>query len=128
MFKNLNVFKMAHAMATHAGARQAVVAQNIAHADTPGYRAKDIVPFSQLYEKREVFAGQHATRKTHLLGTRDVSAQIIVSEKAGSDPNENSVSIEEQMLNAVEVKRQHDRAVSIYKSALGILRTSIRHQ
>ena len=45
MFENLQIFRMAHAMAAHAGARQTVVARNMANADTPGYTAQDIAPF-----------------------------------------------------------------------------------
>ena len=36
-----------------------------------------------------------------------------------------TVSIEEEMLKAVEVTRQHDRALAIYKSSLSILRSSL---
>ena len=46
MFENLQVFKIAHAMAVHAGKRQSVIAANMANADTPGYRARDVAPFS----------------------------------------------------------------------------------
>ena len=44
MFADLDIFRLAHAMARHAGSRQSVIAQNIANADTPGYRRKT-VPF-----------------------------------------------------------------------------------
>ena len=57
MFEKLEIFRMSHAMATHAGARQAVVAQNMANADTPGYAARDLAPFKTLYET----AGRHAS-------------------------------------------------------------------
>ena len=45
MFYDLNVFKTAYAMATHAGQRQAVIARNMANADTPGYQTRDIESF-----------------------------------------------------------------------------------
>ena len=50
MFSDLNVFKTAFAMAAHAGKRQAVIAQNVSNADTPGYAAKDVPDFSSTYE------------------------------------------------------------------------------
>ena len=49
MFSNLTVFKTAHAMAVHAGARQALIAQNVANADTPGYRARDLPSFAESF-------------------------------------------------------------------------------
>jgi flagellar basal-body rod protein FlgB len=51
MYQNLSIFQAAGAMAKHAGARQAVVAQNVANADTPGYRAQTIAPFTEVFEK-----------------------------------------------------------------------------
>ena len=41
MFEGLEIFQLAGGVARHAASRQAVVAQNIANADTPGYRARD---------------------------------------------------------------------------------------
>ena len=42
MYESLDIFRTAAAMARHAGARQTVVAENIANADTPGYAGRDI--------------------------------------------------------------------------------------
>ena len=126
MFDNLNVFKMARALAVHAGTRQTVIAQNIANADTPGYRARDIPPFQDIYNLSGNQSSQRASRPAHLR-TSNLAGQIDVQLRdAGfASPNENDVSLELEMLHAVDVKRQHDRAVSIYSSALNILRTSV---
>ncbi len=126
MFEKLEIFRTAQAMAVHAGARQAVVAQNMANADTPGYAAREIVPFKAVMEAGNSGIGQKATRAGHLNGTNN-SLQFDVSETrdALADPNGNSVSLEEEMIKAVDVKRQHDMALAIYKSSLTILRTAI---
>ncbi|TMV07105.1 FlgB family protein [Ruegeria sediminis] len=125
MFSDLNVFKMAYAMATHAGQRQAVIARNMANADTPGYRARDIAGFGSAYSD-SLGAEMAATREGHLnraaQGARGWDDFPVASRQ---DPNGNSVSLEEQMLKAVEVKRQHDRALAIYRSSLGVLRASL---
>lgn len=126
MHQNLTVFRMAHALASHAGARQAVIAQNIANADTPGYRPLDVTPFSDLIG-RQADARQKATRARHLNGlAASFNPDTQVKPASGhTNPNGNAVALEEQMMHAVEVKRQHDRALAIYKSTLGILRTSL---
>ena len=49
MFEGLEIFQLAGATARHAAARQAVVAQNIANADTPGYRARDVADFAETW-------------------------------------------------------------------------------
>ncbi len=121
MFTDLNVFKMAHAMATHAGRRQAVVAQNMANSDTPGYGARDIPAFADLLGQTGATT-MRRTRAGHLAQFSDQSARPSsgIATRGG-----NTVSIEEEMLKAVEVTRQHDRALAIYKSSLSILRSSL---
>ena len=126
MFDNLNVFNMARALAVHAGTRQTVIAQNIANADTPGYRARDIPPFQDVYALSERQPPLRVTRVSHL-NSDSPAKQIDVQlrDTGPASPNGNDVSLELEMMHAVDVKRQHDRAVSIYSSALNILRTSI---
>ncbi len=126
MYKSLAVFETAHAMATHAGQRQAIVAENIAHADTPGYRARDLPPFTDSY--KAAGAGQKATRDGHLFGQSGTAISPAVEDRSPATSNGNSVSLESEMLKAVEVRRQHDRALAIYRSSLNILRTSIGRQ
>lgn len=125
MFQNLKVFQLSYAMATHAGARQAVIAQNIAHADTPGYQPRDLRPFAEMVE-----TGQpqlRATRARHLNGAQggELSLQAVDRALSGTNPNGNAVTLEQEMLHAVDTKRQHDRALAIYKSSLSILRSAI---
>ena len=122
MFQNLDVFRTAMAMARHAGLQQAYSAQNIANADTPGYRAKAVPEFTSTL--RQSMMGQRATRAEHLNGM--IGRQVDEVERDNVvDPNGNSVSLEEEMVYAVEAKRAHDRALAIYRSNLNILRTSL---
>ncbi|MEL6798262.1 MAG: flagellar basal body protein [Pseudomonadota bacterium] len=45
MLEQPQIMRLAQAMAQHAVARQALIAQNMANADTPGYRARDVAPY-----------------------------------------------------------------------------------
>jgi flagellar basal-body rod protein FlgB len=129
MFTSLDVFKMSHAMAVHAGQKQAIAAQNVANSDTPGYKAMDLIAFSDTYATDvadPTMGAQRATRPGHLHGHEAVaSADPIVDHSNAAAPNGNTVSLEGEMLKSLSAKRQHDRALAIYKSALTILRTSI---
>jgi flagellar basal-body rod protein FlgB len=126
MFENLDIFRLSKAVATHAGTRQATIAQNISNADTPGYRARDLPSFGDLYDLDDGTPAFRSTRARHLNGS-DQFAQTEpgLRDSGPSSPNGNNVSLELEMLHAVDVKRQHDRAVSIYKSGLNVLRTSL---
>lgn len=122
MFNTLNVFNMAHAMAEHAAYRQTVVARNIANADTPGYRARDIAPFSDLVSEAGEFA-MRASRPAHLNGAGlrwdEFDARPMF------EPGRNTVSLEEEMVKAAEIRSEHKRALAIYRSSLNILRSSL---
>ncbi|WP_407493732.1 FlgB family protein [Pseudooceanicola sp. MF1-13] len=126
MFTSLDLFRTAHAMASHAGKRQAVIASNIANADTPGYRAKTVAAFTDVYQGGGP-TGMRASRSGHLNATSGSARNIIpfTDTTAEVSPNGNSVSLEEEMLKGVEAQRQHQRAITIYRSGLTILRTSI---
>ena len=40
-------------------------------------------------------------------------------------PNGNTVSLEDEMVKAADVRHQHELALAVYSSALNILRTSL---
>lgn len=130
MFQHLTVFETAHAMAVHAGQRQALIAQNVANADTPGFVGRDLPSFQEIYASDDGWSQmQRATRAGHLHGTssQDIDG-IIKEDRSFASPDGNTVSLDTEMLRAVDAKRQHDRSLAIYKSALNILRTSLGRQ
>ncbi|UWQ99210.1 FlgB family protein [Rhodobacteraceae bacterium S2214] len=125
MYQNLELFQTSGAIARHAGSRQAVVAQNIANADTPGFRALQVPSFSEAVKNSGVGA-MKMTRSNHLHG--DIKATVIarVTESAAEpSPNGNSVSIEDEMLHSVEVTREHSRALAIYRHGLTVIRATL---
>lgn len=125
MYEKLEIFQMARSMAAHATARQSVVARNIANADTPGYRAQQVAAFADTYQSEHSGSGPSRTRATHL-ATADSTPSVSVHTGATeTSPNGNSVSLEQEMMNASEVRLQHDTALAVYKSAMNILRTSL---
>ncbi len=124
MFSSLDMFRMSHAMARHAGLRQAVIAENIANADTPGYRTRDIASFAESY--RTAGSGLRTTRPGHGGGQASgFDLQIRDATEGEDNPNGNSVSLESEMMKGVQVQQQHDRALAVYRNGLSILRASL---
>ncbi len=113
MFDNLELFELATARARHATARQHVVAQNIANADTPRYRAQTMSSFEDMYRS----LGTDGLSRADFSRTYDARTPM--------SPNGNSVSLELEMVAGVDAQRSHSRALNVYQSALNILRTSI---
>ena len=113
MFENLELFGLAQARARHAAARQAQVARNVANADTPGYRARDVAAFEDAF--RAAGGGDGPPR----LSLRTIDAG------GPESPNGNTVSLEAEMVRAVQAQRDHSRALNVYRSAMTVLRTSL---
>lgn len=126
MTQNMNIFQLASQLAAHATQRQALIAQNTANADTPGYKAKDLTPFAESFSNNGGMALK-ATRAGHLApNTGSGTAEVVIDSLFGAEsPNGNSVSLEDQMVRAAETRQQHDLAIGIYQKSLQILRTSM---
>ncbi len=123
MFETLEVTRMARALAAHAGARMGLVAGNLANADTPGYRARDLPDFAQVYGEA---ADLRATRAGHLAGGPSASARpVLLPAGLAGSPNGNSVSIEGEMVRAADIRQQHDMALAIQRSVSVITRTAL---
>ena len=117
MFASLDILRMAQAFASHAATRQQAIAENIANADTPGYRARDVVPFS------EFWAAQH--RPDQAPPPRPTDLVRPDPQQEGMEPNANGVSLEHEMTRAASARQQYDMALGIYATARDILRASI---
>ena len=113
MLDDLNIFAIAGAKARHAAARQAVIAQNVANADTPGYRARDLEPFEKTLHR---IGRENATGSPRVIEVQSLGA---------GSPNGNSVSVEDEMMRAGAAVRDHEIASTIYAKALSMMRTAL---
>lgn len=127
MTDSLDILRMAQSMAQHAARRQAVIARNIAHADTPGFRAQDIPDFAEIYAApaRDPLV-MRTTRAGHIAPDPAPPRLRAGDTARGSEsPDGNTVSLEIEMMRAVDARRQHDMALTIYSKSLDLLRASM---
>ena len=105
--------------------RQSVLAQNIANADTPHYRARDVTPFA------EVLAGNTtpalATTQAGHIQPGGAGAGRVVSDRRASEeaPDGNAVSLEDQALKVAENDTAHQLATGLHHSWMGMFRTAL---
>jgi flagellar basal-body rod protein FlgB len=112
---------LAASAAKHAARRSAVIANNVANADTPGFRALDVAPFSPDLGAE---MPMRATRPGHL-GAATEGPRSRTIEDVTPDPNGNTVTLEDQILRGIEAQRAHGRAVTIYSTALDMMRAGL---
>lgn len=123
MFEKLGLTAMAQALASHAGMRTGLVAQNMANADTPGFKARDLPDFAQVWREG---ASLRATRSGHLgsaPGARS-TAEPVEDLRFGA-PNGNTVSLEAEMVKAAQARQSHEMALSIARVSSDIIRISL---
>ena len=102
-----------------------MTAANMANADTPGFRALSMPAFAETFDAAQQPVAMRATRANHM-GIGDVATTAMEEfAHAEASPNGNTVSLEQEMINSVEIQREHDRALAIYKHSLDVIRMSI---
>ncbi|WP_366656458.1 flagellar basal body rod protein FlgB [Fodinicurvata sp. EGI_FJ10296] len=134
----LSIFQLIGQRLNWVGQRQDVTAQNIANASTPGYQSEDLVPFESHLRRspgaRNVV--QVATHSAHIghpaSGSRATAhdggsavRQERVRDPAEVDPNGNSVSLEQELMNVAENAANHEMALNLYRKQMGMIRTAI---
>ncbi|CAM4064173.1 FlgB family protein [Palleronia rufa] len=118
---DIGVSSLASALASHAAARQELVARNIANADTPDYRATDLAPFAEQLDG----PAMKATRDGHLDVDTSTTRAETVERPGQPSPNGNTVSLEMEMMQAAGIRQQHDMALSVYTATRDILSTAL---
>lgn len=128
MLNRLPVFALTSARQAYATARNAVLTGNIANADTPGFKARDLDRFDpgRALEPRGKDAPT-ATRPGHSRATPPVEEGFAGRIMATSEeaPDGNTVSIEEQLVVAAENRGSFDLASGLYAKNLAMLRIAI---
>ncbi len=123
---DLSILRTAQAMASYANQRQSLVAANVANADTPGYKARDIASFSKTFNQPDQSFTLRTTRPGHLqTSAPSPGVSNVIFSKGEQSPNGNTVSLETEMTKAVELRQQYDMALGIYQKSINILRTSL---
>ncbi len=116
MLKSINILNLTSSMASHAAQRHAIVAENIANSDTPGYKAQDIQPFADVYKTAK------------LQGSDPQMGQFQTIETTMGDahsPNGNSVSLEDQMMRSAQTQNDHAMALMLYKKSLSMMKMAV---
>ena len=128
---DMSLFRMARQQMDWLGDRQTVLAQNIANADTPNYRAKDLRKLSFERELRDNIqpVRMQATSGTHLQGSvqkPDIRVEELrAREVYETNPNDNGVALEEQMMKVSDTQMNYQLASNIYHKNMMMLRTAI---
>jgi flagellar basal-body rod protein FlgB len=111
-------------------ARQDVLSQNVANADTPGYMARDVKPvdFSDILKgETRTAPGLTVTDQRHIAIQPDTASSFenTNTPDTESNPTGNTVSLEEEMIKVADTQGQYAAAANLYSKMMGMLQTAI---
>ena len=124
MLETLSVTRTAEQLAAYAGSRLGLIARNVAQADTPGYKAVDLEDFADSYQDSGT-AAMRATRAGHFSSPGQMMEPVVQTDGGEMSPDGNTVSLSHEMVKSVAVRKQHDMALAVYRSAADIIRASL---
>jgi flagellar basal-body rod protein FlgB len=107
---------LASSQAQWLAARQTTIASNVANANTPGYQARDVTPFSMMLDQTAL--SLTATNPRHI----DAGAELAPTQKISKTDSweifhsGNSVALEQEMMKAGEVNQGYALNTAIVKS------------
>ncbi len=110
--------------------RQQVLANNIANADTPGFKPRDLAPinFERLAQDASRAITITGTDARHLVSSARSSGPFRVSEQSDfyeSSPSGNAVVLEEQLMQVSQTVMDHRITAGLYAKHLSMIRTAI---
>jgi flagellar basal-body rod protein FlgB len=109
-------------------ARQGVLAENIANADTPGYIERDLTPFTFADEMKSVATVTTATTSpAHISVSSGGATEGFGSESSPFEitPSGNGVTLEDEMMKVSGNDMDYQTVTALYTRSMAILRTAL---
>lgn len=114
-------------------ARQSVLAQNVANAETPGYRAGDLKAFNFAEHLRDSELSQMSTMATNTrhfsISSRGTGEFRLADNKAFElTANGNGVTLEDEMMKVASNQLDYQAATTLYQRSMRIMRLALGRQ
>jgi flagellar basal-body rod protein FlgB len=109
--------------------RQRLLAENVANADTPKYRPRDLAPPAM--EQNRPASAQLAMARTssgHIAGPAGGSGSFQLDRRGSFEvrPGGNAVNLEDQMLKVASNQMDYQAAVALYTRGLGLIKSALK--
>lgn len=118
------LFSLADRRLAWADRRQQVLTQNIANADTPGFRGRDVVPFAAQLAGRVLAPAPVALPPGALAGTSPSRADTRALPTA-TTPDGNGIQLDAQLMRVADTETTQALVTGLYGKYLGMFRTAL---
>lgn len=126
----LDLSEMIKIKMAYSAERQKVLAQNVANVDTPGYRAKDLMPldFKHTLAAKNASTPLAVTSPMHMLGSKPQPGNFRTQLQRNSfevTPTGGTVVIEEQMMKVAQNATDYQMTTSLYNKIGNMYKTAL---
>jgi flagellar basal-body rod protein FlgB len=107
--------------------RQRVLAENVANADTPNYRARDLAPPDFSHEIQLASLALDSTNPLHITAPAS-SGTAFATDSSGRyeiRPRGNSVTHEDEMMKVASNQMDYEAVTSLYTRSLALIKIAI---
>jgi len=118
----MGLFDLAEARLAWVDRRQQVLAQNIANADTPGYKPSDVTPFANQLQSVLALA---RTDDKDLAGPDASAASLRKALTPQVAIDGNAVSVTDQLAKVADTSGTQELVEEIYKKYMGFFMTAL---
>jgi flagellar basal-body rod protein FlgB len=114
-------------------ARQGLLAENVANAETPGFRGRDLKTFN-FEEHMAMATGGVATATTtggHIsAGITDMAGSFGTKTQGGFEvtPDGNAVTLEDEMMKVASNQMDYQTVTTLYTRSMRLIRTALGRQ
>ena len=125
---DIPIFSMLRTRLKWAQARQRVLAENVANADTPNFRPTDLAPLKFDSASHGVQPVRLATTETgHIPGLGDTGGEFRTQQRGQFDirASGNGVNLEDQMMKVAANQMDYQAVSALYARSLNMLKTAI---
>jgi flagellar basal-body rod protein FlgB len=129
---DIPILSMLHTRMQWSQARQRVLAENVANADTPSYRARDLAPpkFEEPAQVAPATVSTVALNRTESghIGGLGLSGSAFRSETKGNydvRPTGNAVNLEDEMMKVAANQMDYQATTALYNRSLNLIKTAL---
>lgn len=122
----IQLFELASRQAQWLTVRQNVVAGNIANANTPHYRAKEVQPFESVLQNTGIQMA--ATHRAHFTESPEAAhvTEVSALDDVAVQQSGNTVALEEELMKTGAIKRDYELNAGLVKSFHRMILMTVR--
>ena len=109
--------------------RQRLLAENVANADTPGFRPRDLsaLKFDRIQPEATGQISLARTENVHIASADGGSSRFQAARYGGYEvrPTGNAVNLEDEMIKVANNQLDYQQATTLYARSLSLLKTAV---